>query len=174
VSVASDTLVLGKIGAPYGVKGWLKITSYTENMTDIFDYSPWYMGEQQQEYQVEQWRTHNKSVIAKLQGVNSRDDADAIKHQEILVETDQLPDLEKDQFYWRDLIGMQVVTEQGYQLGKVKTLMETGANDVLMVDAKTNDAFGQTIRLIPYLPDQVIKHIDRDNQCITVDWDPGF
>ena len=85
-----------------------------------------------------------------------------------------LPALEDDQFYWRELLGMKVVTEQGYDLGTVKELFETGANDVLLVKARINDAFGQKERMLPYLPEQVIKHVDKEAKTITVDWDPGF
>lgn len=69
---------------------------------------------------------------------------------------------------------MQVVTEQGYDLGVVKELFETGANDVMLVKANPNDAFGQKERMLPYLLEQVIKQIDVPGNTITVDWDPGF
>lgn len=173
MSQASDTLIVGKIGAPYGVKGWVKINSYTEEFAGIFNYSPWLLGNGK-EYQVDQWRVHNKGLVAKLTGVESRDDAESIKNLEILIKTAQLPQLAGDEFYWRDLVGMQVVTEQGYSLGVVKELFETGANDVMLVKANPNDAFGQKERMVPYLVDQVIKQVDVSGNTITVDWDPGF
>lgn len=174
MSHASDTLVVGKIGAPYGVKGWVKITSYTDEISGIFNYSPWMLGEDGKEYQVDHWRTHNKGVIAKLVGVENRDEAEAIKNLEISIKAEQLPQLAEDEFYWRDLVGMQVVTEQGYDLGVVKELFETGANDVMLVKANANDAFGQKERMLPYLVDQVIKQVDMQSNTIKVDWDPGF
>jgi 16S rRNA processing protein RimM len=169
----SDMVVIGKIGAPYGVKGWVKITSYTETLEGIFDYQPWLLGNGQ-EYQIEHWRTHNKGVVAKLIGVESRDDADSIKNLDISIKAEQLPQLADDEFYWRDLVGMQVVTESGYDLGVVKELFETGANDVMLVKANPNDAFGQKERMLPYLYDQVIKEVDKQANLIRVDWDPGF
>lgn len=174
MSRASDTLIVGKIGAPYGVKGWVKITSYTEQLEGIFEYTPWFLGSDSEEYKVDLWRTHNKGVVAKLVGVESRDDAEAIKNLDISIKAEQLPQLADDEFYWRDLVGMQVVTENGYDLGVVKELFETGANDVMLVKANPNDAFGQKERMLPYLYDQVIKQVDMQARTIKVDWDPGF
>ena len=93
---------------------------------------------------------------------------------EISILEAQLPALEQGDFYWRDLIGSKVVTVSGYDLGKVEQLFETGANDVLMVKANVNDAFGAKQRMIPYLMEQVIKSVDLEANIITVDWDPGF
>lgn len=174
MSQASDTLIVGKIGAPYGVKGWVKITSYTDNIEGIFDYQPWFVGNDGKECQIDHWRTHNKGVVAKLVGVETRDEAEAIKNLEISIKAEQLPQLADDEFYWRELVGMKVVTEQGYDLGVVKELFETGANDVMLVKANANDAFGQKERMLPYLYDQVIKEVNKESGTITVEWDPGF
>lgn len=177
MSHASDTLVIGKIGAPYGVKGWVKITSYTHELEGVFAYSPWLLGQEQgdkKQYIVDQWRTHNKGLVAKLVGVENRDDAESIKNLEISIKAEQLPHLADNDFYWRELVGMQVVTEQGYSLGVVKELFETGANDVMLIKANLNDAFGHKERMVPYLLDQVIKQVDRQAKTIKVDWDPAF
>jgi len=173
MSRASETLIVGKIGAPYGVKGWVKINSYTEEQQGIFNYQPWLLSDGK-EYRVDQWRVHNKGLVAKLVGIENRNEAEDIKNADISIQSDLLPALEEDQFYWRELLGMKVVTEQGYDLGTVKELFETGANDVLLVKARINDAFGQKERMLPYLPEQVIKHVDKEAKTITVDWDPGF
>ncbi|MEP4891997.1 MAG: ribosome maturation factor RimM [Aliiglaciecola sp.] len=174
MSLASDTIVIGKIGAPYGVKGWVKITTYTDETQGVFEYSPWLLGDGKKEYIVDLWRTHNKGVVAKLVGVESRDDAESIKNLEIFIKAEQLPELADDDYYWRDLVGMQVITENGYDLGVVKELFETGANDVMLVKANSNDAFGQKERMLPFLREQVIKVVDMQAKTIKVDWDPGF
>jgi len=98
----------------------------------------------------------------------------ALTNVEISVDAAQLPELPQGEFYWRDLIGMSVVTDKGYDLGTVDDLMETGSNDVLVVKANKKDAFGQAERLIPFLTDSVIKEVKHDAREITVDWDPGF
>jgi len=174
MSRASDTIVIGKIGAPYGVKGWVKITTYTDETEGVFSYSPWLLGEAEKEVTVDVWRTHNKGVVAKLIGVESRDDAESIKNLDISIKAEQLPQLTDDEYYWRDLVGMQVVTEAGYDLGAVKELFETGSNDVMLIRANPNDAFGQKERMVPFLFDQVIKQVDMQARTIKVDWDPGF
>jgi len=174
MSLASDTIVIGKIGAPYGVKGWVKITTYTDEIEGVFEYSPWLLGDGKKEYIVDHWRTHNKGVVAKLVGVESRDDAESIKNLDVSIKAEQLPELADDDYYWRDLVGMQVVTDKGYGLGVVKELFETGANDVMLVKANSNDAFGQKERMLPFIREQVIKVVDMQARTITVDWDPGF
>jgi len=173
MSQASDTLVVGKIGAPYGVKGWVKINSYTDTQTGIFDYAPWLLSDEK-EYQVDQWRPHGKAIVAKLVGIDSRDDAERIKNLDITIQSEQLPELGEDEFYWRELTGMKVVTTQGYDLGVVKEVFNTGANDVLLVKARGKDAFGQKERLLPFELDNVVQSVDKAEQVITVDWDPGF
>ena len=92
MSLASDIVVVGKIGAPYGVKGWVKINSYTQTPEGIFEYLPWFLGEEN-EYQIDQWRTHGKGLVAKIVGVDNRDDAERIKNLDINISASQLPDL---------------------------------------------------------------------------------
>jgi len=98
----------------------------------------------------------------------------AFTNVEISVDSAQLPELPLGEFYWRDLIGMSVITDKGYNLGVVDDLMETGSNDVLVVKANKKDAFGQSERLIPFLTDSVIKEVKYEEKQITVDWEPGF
>lgn len=171
-----EYILVGKIGASYGIKGWFKINTYTEIPEGIFDYSPWRVTLNGNDHvvKVAEWRRHNKGLIAKFDGVETRDDAEAWLHGEIFVSADQLPELSEDEFYWRDLKGMSVVTDKGYDLGKVSDLMETGSNDVLVVDANPTDAFGKTERLIPYIQESVILSVSKEDNTITVDWDPGF
>lgn len=174
--MSSEKIVVGKFGATYGIRGWLKVFSYTDNTESIFDYSPWFIeqGGKWVEYKVESWKRHNKGLVVKLDGLDVREEAQLMTNFEIFIDPAVLPELPEDEFYWRDLIGMQVVTGNGYDLGTVSDLLETGSNDVLVVKANLKDAFGQKERLILFLEEQVIKHIDREAQRIEVDWDPGF
>ncbi|MGJ8694270.1 MAG: ribosome maturation factor RimM [Thalassotalea sp.] len=169
-------LTLGKVGAVYGIKGWLKIHSFTDIPDAIFDYAPWSikLGENTQSLTVTDWRKHNNGLIAKVAGIEDRDQAQRLVGFEISVSSEDLPALPEGDFYWKDLIGMQVVTSNGYSLGVVSDLMETGANDVLVVKANFNDGFGKKERLIPYLMDQVVIAVSPENKQIEVDWDPGF
>lgn len=171
-----EKVVVGKLGASYGIRGWLKVFSFTEQAESIFAYEPWYIkvrGEWRQ-LELEDWKRHGQGFIGKLKTLDSREDAQALTNAEIAVSADALPPLSDKEFYWRELFEMEVLTTKGYHLGKVTDILETGSNDVLVVAANPKDAFGQKERLIPFLDEQVIKHIDRNAQRIEVDWDPGF
>ncbi|NOI31627.1 ribosome maturation factor RimM [Vibrio coralliilyticus] len=175
-TMSSEKIVVGKFGATYGIRGWLKVFSYTDNTESIFDYAPWFISQKGEwvERKVESWKRHNKGLVVKLEGLDVREEAQLLTNFEIAIDPAVLPELPEDEFYWRDLIGMQVVTDKGYDLGTVSDMLETGSNDVLVVKANLKDAFGQKERLIPFLEEQVIKLIDREAQRIEVDWDPGF
>jgi len=168
--------IAGKLGAPYGIKGWLKVHSFTDDPAGIFDFSPWLIGQQGnwQTVEVVDWRRHSKGFIAKLATVEDRDQANVLTHAEIAVFEEQLPDLPDGEFYWRDLIGLTVLTDKGYNLGKVDDMLETGSNDVLVVKANPNDGFGKGERLVPFLTESVVLKIDLEAKEITVDWDPSF
>lgn len=171
-----NQIILGKVGAVYGIKGWLKIHSFTDELEAILDYFPWSLklGNKTQTVEVTDWRKHNKGLIVKVGNIDDRDEAQALVGSEILTSESSLPDLPEGEFYWRDLIGMNVVTNKGYDLGIVTDMMETGANDVLVVKANLNDGFSKKERLIPYLLEQVIESVSSENKQICVDWDPGF
>ncbi len=176
MSNQDERIVVGKFGSTYGIRGWLKVFTYTDNPESIFDYSPWYINQKGEwvEYKVESWKRHNKGMVCKLEGLEVREEAHLLTNFEIAIDPAVLPELSEDEFYWRELFGMKVVTTKGYDLGEVTDIMETGSNDVLVVKANLKDAFGQKERLVPYLEEQVIKKVDREAQRIEVDWDPGF
>ncbi|AZQ86392.1 ribosome maturation factor RimM [Colwellia sp. Arc7-635] len=169
-------VILGKVGAVYGIKGWLKIHSFTDDHEAILDYFPWSLklGNKIQSVDITDWRKHNNGLVVKVAGIDDRDVAQKLVGSEIFVSEDALSDLPEGEFYWRDLIGMTVVTDKGYDLGQVSDIMETGANDVLVVKANLKDGFGKKERLIPYLMDQVILSVSAEDKQICVDWDPGF
>lgn len=171
-----NPIVLGKMGSCYGIRGWLRVFSSTEDADSIFDYQPWFIQKagQWQQVQLESWKHHNQDLVIKLKGIDDRDAANLLTNCEIVVDSTQLPHLEEGDYYWKDLMGCQVVTTEGYQLGKVIDMMETGSNDVLVIKANLKDAFGIKERLVPFLDGQVIKKVDLATQSIEVDWDPGF
>ena len=169
-------VILGKVGAVYGIKGWLKIHSFTDDQEAILDYFPWSLklGNKVQSVDISDWRKHNNGLVVKVTGIDDRDIAQKLVGSEITVNESALSELPEGEFYWRDLIGMDVVNTSGYSLGKVTDIMETGSNDVLVVKANRTDAFGKKERLIPYLDEQVIKNVSLAQKQIDVDWDPGF
>ncbi|MDR9827225.1 ribosome maturation factor RimM [Vibrio sp. FNV 38] len=176
MSEQNEKIIVGKFGATYGIRGWLKVFSFTDESENIFDYSPWFINQKGEwvECKVESWKRHNKAMVVKLEGLDVREDAHLLTNFEIAIDPAVLPELSEEEFYWRELFGMQVVTTKGYDLGVVADILETGSNDVLVVKANLKDAFGQKERLIPFLEEQVIIKVDRKAQRIEVDWDPGF
>lgn len=169
-------IVLGKMGSTYGIRGWLRVFSSTENAESIFDYQPWLIQRsgQWQFVELEDWKRHSQDLIIKVKGIDDRDAANLLTNCEIVVDSEQLPPLEGDDYYWKDLMGCQVVTTSGYELGKVIDMMETGSNDVMVVRANLKDAFGMKERLVPFLHGQVIKKVDLAAKIIEAEWDPGF
>ncbi len=171
-----NQITLGKVGAVYGIKGWLRIHSFTDEPDAILDYFPWSLklGNNTRTVDITDWRKHNKGLIVKVGGIDDRDNAQALVGSEILINESTLPTLSQGDYYWRDLIGMAVITTKGYDLGVVSDMLETGANDVLVVKANLNDGFSKKERLIPYLLEQVVESVSIENKQICVDWDPGF
>ncbi|MBZ9558210.1 MULTISPECIES: ribosome maturation factor RimM [Modicisalibacter] len=170
-----DYVVLGKLTSPHGVRGWLKVYSYTDPMEGILDYPEWVLVQHgsQRVYRVAEGRRQGKGLVAGLEGVTSREQAEQLAGAEILLAKAHLPPLESGDFYWHQLEGLRVVTLEGVDLGYVDYLFETGANDVLVVrgDAESLD---EKERLLPFLPDEVIREADLDAGRLTVDWDPEF
>ena len=117
---------------------------------------------------------HNHEIIVKLKGIDDREAAQILANVEIGVDLSVFPELEEGDYYWHDLIGCSVVNLDGYTMGTVTEMMETGSNDVLVVKANTKDAFGKQERLIPFLYEQVVKRVDLTTKIIKVDWDAGF
>lgn len=185
---ASDMVILGRITGVYGVQGWLKIFSYTDPMESIIDYSPWYIRAENRkrapwtEVKLEAGKRHAKTVIVKLENCDDRDLAMNYIGSEIAISQKQLEPLRgKNEYYWRDLFGLRVVNQQGVELGVVKTLMETGVNDVLVVVSEEKDMTEKDgskseykERLIPWTMDNAIIAVDLEHGVITVDWDPDF
>ncbi|GMR01089.1 MAG: ribosome maturation factor RimM [Gammaproteobacteria bacterium] len=181
----SEKVILGRITGVYGVKGWVKVFSYTDPMEAIVDYSPWFIRAENRKssawsrVKLKAGKRHAKTVVAKLENCNDRDEAMTYVGTEIAIELRQLEELkEKNEYYWRDLIGLRVINQQGIELGVVKSLMETGANDVLVVVSDKEAAEGdskETIeRLIPWTMDIAIIKVDLEQGVITVDWDADF
>jgi len=164
---------MGRIVAPYGVYGWLKVLPDTEVLDGLFDYDAWWIGKQDnwREVVVEQAKIHNDVLVVKLAGVDDRDQAFACKGLQVAVPRDALPVPDDNEYYWSDLIGLAVKNQQDVDFGYVTDVFETGANDVLVV--KTGKENGNIERLIPFI-DQVVIAVDVVAKTMLVDWDADF
>ncbi len=169
-TAADDRLVIvGKITGVFGVQGWVKVWSYTQPPENILDFQPWRVrlhGEWS-EVPVDAGRTHGRGIVVRFEGHDDRDSARALVGADIGVLRDQLPPAAPGEYYWTDLVGLEVVNRDGVSLGTVDHLFSTGANDVLVVK-------GERERLIPYIKDQVVVDIDIARGVLTVDWDAAF
>ena len=163
-----DLIEIGHILGAHGVKGQVKVFSNTSPKENIVTYSPWLIQQHGLAKTVKvSGRCQGKSVVARIEGVDDRDQAQAMAGAKILINESQLPSLTEGEYYWSQLTGLQVITIQGIELGVIDHMLETGANDVMVVQ-------GDRERLIPYVMDDFIKTIDLDKKQIVVDWDADF
>jgi len=215
----NDKVILGRFGAVHGVRGWLRVISFTQPIDNILNYPEWHVQHlgtwktiinplsqctqhgieratsetisltptlshirrggnrpaAQQLYKavgggecllIEAGKIHGKSIIVKIEAINDREQAQVYTNDDIAIDGKALPKLNKDEHYWKDLIGMSVITKDGTALGTITNLLETGANDVLIVT-------GDRERMIPYTK-QTVESIDTEKKTIIVDWDPEF
>ena len=162
--MSNDQVVLGRISGLYGVRGWIKVYSYTEQRENILDYADWDLGGAR--YRLEQGKVHGKGIIAKLGGIEDRDAAAALIGRDISVSRESLPEPQKDEYYWSDLEGCRVTNREGDDLGEVNYLFATGANDVMVIK-------GERERLLPFIG-SVILAVDLEGKSIQVDWDKEF
>ena len=160
---------MGEIVGAFGVRGWIKVRSYTEPPENILKYSPWFIAERggPKQHLVLEGRPHGQAIIARLEGLTDRERAMGLKGSAISVSRECFPAPEPGQFYWADLMDLRVHTVTGLPLGRVVNMIETGANDVLEVE-------GSRKYLIPFVVGEFIKEVRLDQGVLIVDWDPDF
>ena len=161
-----EPVVLGRITGLFGVRGWVKVFSYTEPREAVLNYKRWLLRrhDEWQPVSVAEGKRHGKTVIARVEGFDDRDRSAELVGSEIGTPRDEMPDTADGQYYWTDLEGLRVVHTDGSELGTVAYLVETGAHDVMVVK-------GDTERLVPFVRDKVIIDVDLEEGLITVDWE---
>lgn len=161
---------LGRIVGAFGIRGQIKIESWTEPRDAIFRYQPWILRDAsgvEREFNGARGRESGKHLVATFPDVTDRDVVEAMRGTEIFVPRSSLPPPSAGEFYWVDLEGFRVLNVDGQDYGTVSHLFSTGANDVLMVR-------GDRERLVPFVEPDFVKSVDFDAGLITVDWDPDF
>ena len=161
-------VVMGRVTAPFGVKGWVKIYTLTAHPANLCDYPVWWLGREGgwREVEVVAAKLHSNNLVAQLAGVEDREAAAALKGLDIGVPRNELPAAGGDEFYWADLIGLKVVNVEQQELGRVVRIVQTGANDVLVVADGSAD---KRETLVPFIAD-VIRNVDVAAGTIVVDW----
>jgi 16S rRNA processing protein RimM len=191
-------VVMGRVVAPYGVFGWIKVIPDTEQIDGLFDYDVWWVGkaelskvENWREMKVEAAKIHNDVLVVKLFGVNDRDAAFSLKGQQVAVPRAMLPEPKDNEYYWSDLIGLNVKNTSNIELGVIVEVFETGANDVIVVRPSVIDAGsnsenqilenGLKSRKLPKVEDKllpfitsVILEVNIKDKNVLVDWDADF
>ncbi len=162
-------VTLGRVSGVFGLKGWLKVRSYTEPQTNLLTFRAWTLrlAGADRTVDLEDGSGRAGAIVAKLRGIDDRDGARAVVGADIVVERERLPPLGVGEFYWADLEGCEVRTTAGVALGSVDHLLATGANDVLVLRTEPE-------RLIPFVVGPVVKHVDLGARVIVVDWSPDY
>ena len=164
--MSTESVLLGRIVGLFGVRGWVKVYSYTEPREAVLQYKGCLLGRDGKWQPVEfaEGQRHGKSVIARIAGIDDRDRAAELIGAEIAVSREALPQPEEGTYYWSDLIGLQVVHQDGTVLGTIDSMLETGAHDVMVVK-------GEQERLIPFVQNEVVKGVDLTKRQVSVDWE---
>lgn len=175
--MAEDIVVIGKITSAFGVKGGVKVFSFTQPRLNILNYNPWLLkvDGQWQSVKLKSGRQQGKSIAVNLDGIADRNQAEGLSGTEIGVYASQLPEPSADEFYWRELEGMRVINTEGVDFGFVSHLIETGSNDVMVVKETAEQASGKERkeRMVPFIADAIVE-VSRENRMITVEWDADF
>lgn len=164
-------IVMGRIVSPYGVKGWVKIQPFGDDPATWRQMPTWWLSQRDdaddaawQPFGLQQCRPHGRGLIANLEGITDRAEAEALNGFWLGAPRDALPPVRDDEYYWADLIGLDVINEGGEALGRVDSLISTGAHDVLQVRD------GDTERLIPFTPGYV-PEVDLNARRLVVAWE---
>jgi len=163
---ADSLIIMGRFGAPFGVKGEIKVQSFSDPADALLDYEPWYYEHEGhiREIPVKRCRFAPPSVLVTLEGFDDRDKVKVWTHTPILVSRSALPETDEDEYYWSDLEGVSVYTGNGQKLGMIESFINTGAHDIMIVKNKTKT------HLIPFVLEHIVKKVDLDGQQLIVDW----
>lgn len=159
-------VILGRIGAPHGLAGWVKVQSYTEPLEAIVGYGPWQIarGASLGRRAVLGWKRAGAGLAVRLEGVESREAAQMLTGAEIRVERSELPEPGPGEVYWHDLMGLDACSPSGVPLGRVSGVLELPAHPVLVLQ-------GERERLVPLVPERLVQ-VDLESGRLTLDWHP--
>lgn len=174
MSKDEPVVLVGRVAGPYGIKGWIKVTSSTQPLENILDYAPWQLrnassGAIVRQVDVAEGKRHGKGLVVRLTNVADRDEASALQGLDIAIPRSRLPEIDDGGYYWADLEGLRVETAAGRQLGVIDHMLAAGAADVMAILPEQGG--GQKMLFIPFIRDEVILAVDLDAGVIQVDWD---
>ena len=160
-------IYLGKITGAHGIKGWLKIQSFSSPPENILNYPQWIINNQGEEdfYSIEQGRKQNNKIVVKLEKIDDRNTAESLINSKIQILRSDLPKLSNENYYWSDLVGLSVLNSEEKVIGKIESLIETGANDVMVINALKDERI-----LVPFVMHEIIKEVNVELNYIKIDW----
>ncbi len=160
-------IYLGKITGVHGIKGWLKIQSFSSPPENILNYPSWIINNQGEEelYSIEQGRKQNNKIVVKLGKIDDRNTAESLINSKIQILRSDLPKLSNENYYWSDLVGLSVLNSEEKVIGKIESLIETGANDVMVINTLKDERI-----LIPFVMHEIIKEVNVEQNYIKIDW----
>ena len=160
-------IYLGKITGAHGIKGWLKIQSFSSPPENILNYPSWIINNQGEEdfYSIEQGRKQNNKIVVKLENIDNRNTAESLINSKIQILRSDLPKLSNENYYWSDLVGLSVLNSEEKVIGKIESLIETGANDVMVIITLKDERI-----LIPFVMHEIIKEVSVELNYIKIDW----
>jgi 16S rRNA processing protein RimM len=172
MKTAETFIPVGKIAGVFGVKGWMKVFSFTQPRNNILSYSPLYLLTKGKwvEAKVTNGRVQGKGIVISLENVTEPDAVFPLIGTELAIKEHQLKPTEADEFYWSDLTGLKVINVNDEPLGEVDSIVETGAHDVLLV----KDNAHKIERLIPFVMGEIVQDVNLDNGVIRVDWELDY
>ena len=153
---------MGRVAGAYGVRGWIRVAA--DDPADLQAQPQWWVGGA--ECAIEQTKLHSGTLLAKLRGIDDRTRAEALNGATVALSHSVLPAPEPGQYYWADLVGLEVVNESGVTLGRVKLLFSNGAHDVMELEGEGE---GKVTRLLPWVP-TVVTQVDLERGRIEVQW----
>lgn len=163
----SKRVLLGHISGVHGIKGWLKVHSWTSPKEAILEYGTWLLGDEFEPVRIKDGRVQGKNIVVALPGVNDRDSAQSLVGKEISTLRSALPEPQGESWYWTDLEGLEVKTIAGEVLGRIDRMLETGAHDVMVIR-------GEREILVPFVPGIYVQQVDLEKGQVMVDWDPEY
>lgn len=163
----STLIIVGRLAAPYGVKGWQHVDSFTQPCENILKYATWYIGKRNQwkAYSLKTGRPHGKRVVVHLEGINSPEEASLLTQSMIAIPREAMPSLADDEYYWADLEGLTVETAEAKVLGKIDYLYQNVGVDIMVIRTQEDEELQ-----IPFVMTDTVIAVDLTQGKVVVDW----
>ena len=160
-------IYLGKITGVHGIKGWLKIQSFSSPPENILNYPSWIINNKGEEdyYSIEQGRKQNNKIVAKLEKIDDRNTAESLINSKIQILRSDLPKLSNENYYWSDLVGLSVLNSEEKVIGRIESLIETTANDIMVINTPKDERV-----LVPFVMHEIIKEVNLELNYVKIDW----